>query len=330
MLCQRQIRNIALAVLVVFAISRAPCLLAQSAASQAPTAQPMTPKWQIDAGGKMAFEVASVKLSTDGEEQDRNFPIDDGDRYAPNGGLLTIRKFPLSTIIAFAYKLPFYEWTPIQDRLPKALAAERFDIEARAPGTPTKDQMRLMMQSLLADRFKLAVHFEMRQLPVYELVVNRPGRLGTRIRPHTSDSPCLNAPPTPGTPAASVATIAGGFPEMCGQLVGFPSPSAPGQMRLGARDVTMAIVASFVSIQQLFGVDRRVFDKTGLTGTFDFFVDFTPQLSRPLPPGSGIELDPTGPTLMEGLKDQLGLKLVPQTGPVDVLVIDHVEEPSPN
>jgi bla regulator protein BlaR1 len=92
----------------------------------------------------------------------------------------------------------------------------------------------------------------------------------------------------------------------------------------------MAIVASFVSTQQLFGVDRRVFDKTGLTGKFDFFVDFTPQLSRPLPPGSGIELDPTGPTLMEGLKDQLGLKLVPQTGPVDVLVIDHVEEPSPN
>ena len=200
MFCQGQIRNVALAVLVVFAISRAPCLLAQSAASQAPTAQPMTPQWQIDAGGKMTFEVASVKLSTDGEEQDRNFPIDDGDRYAANGGLLTIRKFPLSTIIAFAYKLPFYEWAPIQDRLPKALAAEPFDIEARAPGTPTKDQMRLMMQSLLADRFKLAVHFEVRQLPVYELVVNKPGRLGTRIWPHTSDSPCLNAPPAPGTP----------------------------------------------------------------------------------------------------------------------------------
>jgi uncharacterized protein (TIGR03435 family) len=134
----------------------------------------------------------------------------------------------------------------------------------------------------------------------------------------------------PNSPAPSVATVAGGFPEMCGQLIGFPSPSATGQMRLGARDVTMAIVADMLSIQQLFGVDRPVLDKTGLKGTFDFFVDFTPQLVQPLPPGSDIQLDPTGPTLMAAMKDQLGLRLESTKAPFNVLVIDHIEEPSPN
>jgi bla regulator protein blaR1 len=77
-------------------------------------------------------------------------------------------------------------------------------------------------------------------------------------------------------------------------------------------------------------VGRPGLDRTGLSGTFDFYLEWTPQLNDPLPPGSTIQPDESGPTFLEALKDQLGLKLEPQTGPVDVLVVDHVEEPSPN
>jgi uncharacterized protein (TIGR03435 family) len=73
-----------------------------------------------------------------------------------------------------------------------------------------------------------------------------------------------------------------------------------------------------------------VIDRSGLTGTFDVSIEWTPAITPP--PGSGVTFtpDPDGPTFTEALQDQLGLKLVPQTGPVDVLVIDHVEQPSGN
>ena len=75
-------------------------------------------------------------------------------------------------------------------------------------------------------------------------------------------------------------------------------------------------------------VDRAVLDQTGLSGTFDFSLEYTPLLNGQ--PPEGFPADMTGPTFLEALKEQLGLKLVSQTGPVDVLVLDHVEEPSPN
>jgi len=78
------------------------------------------------------------------------------------------------------------------------------------------------------------------------------------------------------------------------------------------------------------GVDRPVLDKTGLVGKFDFIMEFTPQFNGPLPPGSNFQPDESGPTFLEALKEQLGLKLDPQKGPVDVIVVDHVEIPSEN
>jgi len=75
-------------------------------------------------------------------------------------------------------------------------------------------------------------------------------------------------------------------------------------------------------------LSRPVLDQTGLSGTLDFVIEWTPEFNGPPPPN--FQPDPSGPTFLEALKEQLGLKLQPQTGPVDVLVIDHVEEPSPN
>ena len=104
--------------------------------------------------------------------------------------------------------------------------------------------------------------------------------------------------------------------------------SKPGRVRTGARNVSMELIAS--SMGDGDGVDRPVLDKTGLTGKYDFVIEFTPQLNGPLPPGATFQPDPNGPTFLEALKEQLGLKLEPDKGPVDVPVLDHIEEPSAN
>ena len=77
-------------------------------------------------------------------------------------------------------------------------------------------------------------------------------------------------------------------------------------------------------------MDRPVLDRTGLTGTFDFAIEFAPPPNNPFGPGAKSRPDPAAPTFVEALKEQLGLKLESQMGPFDVLVIDHVEEPSAN
>ncbi len=78
------------------------------------------------------------------------------------------------------------------------------------------------------------------------------------------------------------------------------------------------------------GVDRPTFDRTGLSGTFDIDLEFSPVIPPGVPPPPGLTPDPDGPVFFQALQDQLGLKLEPQTGPVDVLVIDHVEKPTGN
>jgi uncharacterized protein (TIGR03435 family) len=319
-------------VLAVVLLTGAAALLgAQSATNQSPspTTRPPTPQWQIDAGGKMEFDVVSVKPDTavpSRQTVSSNVPLGPEDAFNPTGGLLSATNFALAQYMIFAYKLTSSQFQSVVSQLPKWANAERFDIQARAAGNPTKDQFRLMIQALLADRFKLAIHYETRQLPVMVLILDKPGKLGPQIQAHSDDSSCSTSfSPAPGP----VATIAGGFPQSCGALAGIPA-STPGRVRFGARGVPMSMIATSISIPQLTGLDRPVLDKTGLTGKFDFVIEFTPQISGPLPPGANFKPDETGPTFLEALKEQLGLKLESQTGPVDVLVIDHVEELSPN
>jgi uncharacterized protein (TIGR03435 family) len=105
-------------------------------------------------------------------------------------------------------------------------------------------------------------------------------------------------------------------------------PSAAGRVRSGARNVSMELVAS--AIGQGGDIDRPVLDKTGLSGKFDVAIEFTPQLVPSSPPDANSHRDLTGPTFQEALRDQLGLKLEPQMGPIDFLVVSSIEEPSPN
>lgn len=90
----------------------------------------------------------------------------------------------------------------------------------------------------------------------------------------------------------------------------------------------MDYIAAFLTGFQGLGLDRVVVNRTGLSGSYDFWMEIVPESGASLP--SDAQPDPTGPTLLEGLRDQLGLKVESTTGPVDVLVIDHVEQPSEN
>ena len=277
----------------------------------------------------MAFDVASVKQNKCGLPPacliDSNINLLPGDVFSPTGGLFTETNWYLMPLIVFSYKLSANHYQLLTPQLPKWANTERFDIQARASGNPTKDQFRLMMQSLLADRFKLAVHYETRQLPIFALVLDRPGKLGPTLRPHSEDPPCVYAPPQNAPPGTFQSTVAGGYPAVCGEMLGGP---VSGRNTQRARNVTMERIGTRLGpIAQL---GRPVVDETGLKGSFDFTIEWVPQSNGTAPPNSDISTDPTGPTFLEALKDQLGLKLEPRTGPVEVLVIDHIEELSPN
>src|SRR5579871_93798 len=200
---------------------------------------PAEPDWQKAAGGKMAFEVASVKLAKPGVPRITPWTrtiYERGDARPPGGTFSA--SLPLDSYIFFAYKLAGFEAMGLQ-ALPK-WANEAYAIDAKAEGNPTKDQMRLMMQSLLADRFKLRVHFESREGPVLALTLVKPGKLGPKLLPHSEGPPCPESlddnsfTPTP-PPKPGVA-----WPPQCGTT---------GQMGtrdgtwLGSRNTPMGLLA---------------------------------------------------------------------------------------
>lgn len=282
------------------------------------------PQWQIDAGGKMEFEAASVKPDTTTltfETLSSNVPLSAGDAFNQTGGLFQAVNHRVLDYIAFAYKLTSTQFSSLVaslPNLPKWMDSKQFDIEARAARNPTKNQYRLMMQALLAQRFKLAIHYETKQMPVFALVLGKPGKLGAHLREYPTDQTCATSFTVPNG-FIKPPTIEGGFPESCGSIVDWWEE---GVLHEGGRNVDLQLLANQMSYEY-HGIDRPVINRTGLTGKYDFVLDFSPS-NNP----SGVE--GSGPTFLEALREQLGLKLVSQTGLVDVVVVDHIEEPSPN
>ena len=125
----------------------------------------------------MSFDVASIRPSKPGTFTPPNFPLSNDDSYGPTAGIFEAH-FPLIVYIEFAYKLRLTlgQRESMLANLPKWIAADSFTIQARAPGNPSKNQMRLMMQSLLAERFKLAIHFETKQSPYSPSPLSNLGR----------------------------------------------------------------------------------------------------------------------------------------------------------
>lgn len=226
-----------------------------------------------------------------------------------SGGRITATNIPLRLLIAKAYQLSLGQSTRGLIGLPAQINSERFDIETKAQGEPTPEQVALMLQALLSDRFKLAVHWETRQIPVYALVKVNPEKTGPQLYLHTDNTWCV--PDNPRLPRCG-----GGFSSTFRHI---------------AAEVTMDELAKNLSWFRQGGLDRAVLDRTGLTGIFDLTLDFQniPQ-SGSADENAITHNSSVVPAISADLEDQLGLKLVPQTGPVAVLVIDHAEHPSPN
>jgi uncharacterized protein (TIGR03435 family) len=257
----------------------------------------------------LSFEVASVRPNTSGDQRTMI--------QMPPTGRYTATNIPVRLLLRQAYEVQEFQIVGGPDWL----ASDRFDIVAKAPdGTTGPEQMRLMLRALLADRFKLVARTETREMPIYSLVLAREdGRLGPKLSAAKVDCEArFNAVrrggPPPGFPAP-------GQQAECGFMMG------PGSMNVGG--MPMSELARALSPS----VGRIVIDKTGLKGRYDFLMTYAPE-GRGFGPGPGPggaeppPVDPNTPSLFTALQEQLGLKLEPARGPVDVLVIDRVEHPT--
>ncbi len=242
-----------------------------------------------------AFEVASVRPNKSSDAPNSRFPLGPGDAYV-SGSLFSATNQPLIAYLRFAYKLGQGDLLG----LPAWVYSDSFDVEARAPGSATKDQMRVMMRSLLADRFKVSTHTEGRKKPVYNLVLAKAHTTEPQLQPDPDDGVCSSTPVLAGLPSIP-----------CGSL-GPTSPSALERGRLVGRRVTLGQIAGILA-NPFTGLDRPVMDRTGLTGSYDFSLEWSlvPDGAQPPDPGQspGSNLKMTDPTFLEALPKQLGLKL---------------------
>jgi uncharacterized protein (TIGR03435 family) len=275
-----------------------------------------------------AFDVASVRQNKSGappigEQPKSNVPLGPGDVWGPTGGVVIAKNFPLLYYITFAYRLNDQQIAALKSQLPDWALAHRFNIEARTDNLDvTKDEVRAMMQSLLAERFGLAAHYETRTAQVFALVLAKPGVMGPKLRAHSADSACVRYPAKPGSADAGPETVAGEFPSVCGGIIGLPA-SAVDRYRIGARDVSISMIANVLEGWGHLG--HLVVDGTGLTGTYDFMLEFTPD-----PRPKYATEDSGGPTFQEALKQQLGLKLQAEKADIHVLVLDYVQRLNEN
>jgi uncharacterized protein (TIGR03435 family) len=274
-----------------------------------------------------SFEVASVKSNRTEALGTTLFPLGPGDAYAANGGRFRATNQALITYLRFAYRLGQGDLLD----LPRWVYNERFDVEARATGEPTKDQMRAMMRSLLKDRFKLVVHTEQRTQAIFDLDLATPGRTGPQLRAHQALEDCASpiepqfttlSPSQPARRSPSIFQL----PTLpCGSI-GFITIGGADRARIVGNGEPMARIAEAFRTP-LTGIDRHIRDRTGLSGTFDLSLEWSVVSDTVQAP---ITQDDVPPRFLAALKTQLGLALTSTKGPVDILVVDHVERPTEN
>jgi uncharacterized protein (TIGR03435 family) len=258
------------------------------------------------------FEVASVKPSTPGWEKGGvYFGPARGGPGTPDPVQITWTYARFRDLLMTAYDVKTYQLVG-----PAWLDTERYDVVAKVPAGATKAQVRVMWQNLLAERFGVKLHHEPKEFQVEELVI---AKGGSKLK-ETAWDPARPLPPGPPQRKDGELLSPGAV------LTIFPGPNAKAHMVAKAQPVS--------KLTDMLGNDLRrpVLDKTGLTGFYDFILDYTIDLSGfPLPPGvpepardAGAS-DP-GPDLAAAVEKELGLRLVPGKAKLDVVVVDKAEK----
>jgi len=277
-----------------------------------------------------SFEVVSIKPN-------QSFPAFSLLGATQPGGRFTMTNVSVRDMIGLAYRLRDFQIVGG----PSWASSDRFDVlakaaeELRPPPAPwatdaSSSVVLLMLQSLLAERFHLAVHKEVKDGAVYALIISRSdGKLGPQLKPSTIDCEAFRAaararsvpagpppppppPPQPGQPVAPCTTGGG----RGGYLFGGSMP--------------LLVLTQMLSRI----VDRPVIDKTGLSGNFDFTLVFAADQASSMPNPPGVPAPPVAiadaPSLPTALQEQLGLRLKSERGSIEYLVIDRVERPTEN
>ncbi len=343
------VRALGIFAAIVFGLASAPASPAQlqqaldramsASASASDSNSPAAVNADSPAVAKFEYEVASIKLTKTGSG---NGVFRFAMRNTEDG--LSVEGFPLMLLVQQAYGVG-------KDRItgaPDWLNSERYDIEAKMDAAQVEEFKALtpelaraarqhMLRKLLQQRFLLTMHRETKELPVFNLVI---AKGGSKLQESKPDDNAVS--PDKPLDAAAAAKIAGAKPAgSSGGLMGVGIPdnsgggsksvtlsSGGGSFAIGGRGgvrstsgkgITSAALASTLS--SIAG--RPVMDKTGLTGKYDYKLEFAPEDSQADP-------DPAGPSIFTAVQEQLGLKLEPAKGPVDIFVMDHIEKPSGN
>ena len=251
---------------------------------------PPPPPKLLPADADPSFSVATIKPNPSGATSMQ--------RLTTNGHDFTVRNASLGDLISFAYNVQMKQVLGA----PSWVDEDRYDVDARQDqdGLANDKQLRSMARKLIEDRFQLKVHRDKRELPAFVLSVGKDGQKLT---------------PT----------------EVKGPLPGMGFRPAPGGLKLQINNGTLDDLTDFLQSAVL---DRPVVNQTGIPGRFDIGVTFMPDDSqfKGHPPKLPAETDTTdtAPNLFEAVQQQLGLKLAAEKAAVDVIIIDHVEKPSPN
>lgn len=275
---------------------------------------------QSAANAKLEFEVASIKPSPPPAP---GMGMVVGCRGGPgtnDPALYACQNISLSNLVTMAYRVAYYELSA-----PDWATMARFDLRAKVPEGATKEHLALMVESLLADRFKLAVHRESKEIQRYELTVAKNGpKFKEAASPPPADS--RDAALTPG--------------PLKSDKEGYPVIGPRGGMaimydkaRLYQPEMTMTMLASQLSAQ----LRGPVVDATGLTGKYEISLYWSEgdslRTAAPVPGGGPTPVNPvsTGPDLKQALQEQLGLRVESKKGPVEFVIVDHAERtPSEN
>jgi uncharacterized protein (TIGR03435 family) len=263
-----------------------------------------------------AFDAASVKPGAPADSIFPRFEIE-------AGGRLVATNISLYELLLRAHDLRPYQL----EGGPSWMQSSKFDITARAAvGAPaTRSDVMLMLRSLLAERFALRSRTVTRELPVYALTVARRERLGPRIRPSTLDCSAALA-----ERALTDSSPLEGAAALCQPRSLMKVGAGGATMSWSRKGLRMADLAAMLTVH----AGRTVVDRTGLTGTFDFELDFSPEGVKALLPGGGPPVTAAPPadgmSMHSAVQDQLGLKLESSRGPVDILIIDSAAQPTEN